>query len=59
LKAQSPETAVVMLSTHDTPYHRLAAKNAGAAEYIAKHDMETQLESAVERVLDSRRRRPS
>jgi len=28
-------TAVVMLSTHDTPYHRLAAKNAGAAAYIA------------------------
>jgi DNA-binding NarL/FixJ family response regulator len=59
MKAQAPETAVVILSTHDTPHHRLAAKNAGAEGYIAKHDMETQLESTVERVLDSRRRKPS
>jgi len=55
MKAQVPETAVVMLSTHDTPHHRLAAKNAGAAGYIAKHDMETHLESTVERLLSRRR----
>jgi DNA-binding NarL/FixJ family response regulator len=55
MKAQVPETAVVMLSAHDTPYHRLAARNAGAAGYLAKKDMEMQLESTVEGLLKSRR----
>jgi DNA-binding NarL/FixJ family response regulator len=59
LKAQAPDTAVVMLSTHDTPHHRAAAKNAGAAGYIAKHDMEAQLETTVERLIRSRARTPS
>jgi len=59
VRAQVPETTVVMLSTHDTPHHRLAAKNAGATGYIAKHDMETQLESTVEGLLASRKRTPS
>src|SRR5262245_40394706 len=53
LKAQAPETAVVMLSTHDTPGHRSAAASAGAVGYVAKHQMEAQLESTVARVLNS------
>jgi DNA-binding NarL/FixJ family response regulator len=56
MKAQAPETAVVILTTHDTSRHRLAAAKAGAAGYIAKHDMETLLEATVECLLQSRAR---
>jgi DNA-binding NarL/FixJ family response regulator len=59
MKAQAPETAVVMLTMHDTPSHRLAATNAGAAGYVAKVDMEDQLESTVKALLRARARRPS
>ncbi len=54
LKAEAPKTAVVMLTTHDSPRHRLAAAQAGAAGYIAKRDMETLLEATVECLLQSR-----
>jgi DNA-binding NarL/FixJ family response regulator len=47
IRAQAPETAVVMLTTHDTSQHRLAATNAGAVGYVAKHEMEAQLEATV------------
>lgn len=47
IRAQVPDTAVVMLTTHDTSQHRLAATNAGAVGYVAKHEMETQLEATV------------
>ena len=47
MKALSPETSVVMLTMHDTPHHRRAAKRAGASAYIAKRDLETQLEPTV------------
>jgi DNA-binding NarL/FixJ family response regulator len=57
VKAQWPKTAVVILTTHDTPRHRLAAAQAGAAGYIAKGDMETLLEATVECLLQSRNRR--
>jgi DNA-binding NarL/FixJ family response regulator len=56
IKAQSPETAVAMLTTYDTPQHRLAAKAAGAEGYVAKHDMEKELEATVEGLLRSRAR---
>jgi DNA-binding NarL/FixJ family response regulator len=59
MREQMPETAVVMLTTHDTPRHRLAAANAGAKGYVAKHEMEAQLEAAVESLLGSRGRPPS
>jgi two-component system response regulator DesR len=59
LKAQSPGTAVVMLTTYDTPSHRRAAANAGAAGYVAKHDMEAQLEPTVQRLLGPDAGRPS
>jgi len=52
IKAQAPETTVVMLTMHDTPGHRLAAADAGASGYIAKADMEEQLEATVARLLD-------
>src|SRR5258708_40273548 len=57
VKAQWPKTAVVILTTHDTPRHRLAAAQAGAAGYISKGDMETLLEATVECLLQSRSRR--
>ncbi|HEY6242155.1 MAG TPA: response regulator transcription factor [Burkholderiales bacterium] len=56
IKAQAPKTAVVMLTSHDTPYHRLAATMAGAVGYVVKRDMETQLEATVEGLLRSRTR---
>jgi len=59
IKAQAPEAAVVMLTMHDTPQHRAAAANAGAAGYVAKHEMEVQLESTVAALLNSRAGRPS
>lgn len=54
MKAQSPETAVVMLTMHDTPGHRHAAIDAGAVGYVAKIDMEDHLGSIVEALLESR-----
>ena len=56
IKGQAPKTAVVILTTHDTPRHRLAAAQAGAAGYIAKPDMETLFEATVECLLESRAR---
>ena len=56
MKAQSPKTAVVILTMNDTPRHRLEAAQAGAAGYIAKRDMETLLEATVECLLQSRSR---
>ena len=56
MKAQAPTTAVVMLTTHDTPLHRLAAAKAGATGYIAKRDMEKLLEVTLEGLLQSRPR---
>lgn len=52
IRAQAPGTAVVMLTMHDTPGHRLAAANAGATGYVAKLDMEEQLEATVGRLLN-------
>lgn len=51
IRTQAPETAVVMLTTHDTPQHRLAATNAGAVGYVAKHEMETRLKATVQDLL--------
>ena len=56
MKASAPEAAVLMLTTHDTPYHRLAAEKAGASGYIVKRDMEKQLEAAVQGLLRPRAR---
>ena len=57
MKALSPETRVVMLTTHDTPYHRRAAERAGASAYIAKKDLETQLEPTVGELIRGRGRK--
>jgi DNA-binding NarL/FixJ family response regulator len=58
MKAQSPETAVVMLTMNDSPVHRLAAANAGAVGYIAKIDMEDHLAPIIEALLESRAGKP-
>src|SRR5258706_466694 len=59
MKALSPETAVVMLTMHDTPGHRHAATSAGAVGYVAKIDMEDHLGPLIEALLDSRTGRSS
>src|SRR5436309_5938312 len=56
MKALAQTTAGVVLSTHDAPHHRLVAEKAGAAGYIAKADMEKQLEPTVRGLLRSRTR---
>ena len=56
LKALAQTTDVVVLSAHDTPHHRLVAEKAGAAGYIAKADMEKQLEPTIRELLRSRTR---
>lgn len=55
MKAQVPDAAVVMFTTHDTPLHRRAAALAGAAGYVAKGDMEEELEAAVLGLLGARK----
>ena len=59
LKEKAPETAVVMLTTYDTPWHRRAAERAGAAAFVAKRDMETELEATVLGALHLDTRKPS
>jgi two-component system NarL family response regulator len=59
LRVRSPGTAVVMLTMHDTPSHRHAAANAGAAGFVAKADLEDQLGSTLEVLLGSRARKAS
>ncbi len=56
MKAEAPKTAVIMLTTHESPHHRLAAVKAGASGYVAKRDMEKQLEAAIEGLLQGRAR---
>jgi DNA-binding NarL/FixJ family response regulator len=51
IKSQSPRTAVVMLTVHDTPHHRLAAARAGAAAYVPKHKLDQRLHLVLEKLL--------
>jgi DNA-binding NarL/FixJ family response regulator len=46
-----------MLTMHDTPHHRRAAERAGACGYIAKRDLETQLEPTVGELIRARGRK--
>lgn len=48
IKTRKPAISVVVLTTHDTPQHRLAAARAGATRYIPKEDFETELQSTIE-----------
>ena len=57
IKAAAPDTSIVMLTMHDTPHHRRAAEKAGACGYIAKRDLETQLEPTVGELIRVRGRR--
>lgn len=54
MRLESPESAVVMLTMHDTPNHRLVAANAGAVAYVAKIEMEDRLGGVIEELLGSR-----
>ncbi|HTQ73327.1 MAG TPA: response regulator transcription factor [Burkholderiales bacterium] len=54
IKALKPGTRIIILTMHDTPHHRRAAAEAGAEGFIAKRDMEMQLEPAVASLLKSR-----
>ena len=58
MKAAAPETSVVMLTMHDTPHHRRAAEKAGASGYIAKRDLESQLEPTLAGLIREHRRAP-
>ena len=59
MKAIAPETSVIMLTMHDTPIHRRAAQKAGASAYIAKRDLESQLEPTVGELIRERGRAKS
>jgi CheY-like chemotaxis protein len=54
IKAQLPSADIVMLTTHDTPQHRLASAKAGAAAFIAKQKMDAHLAPVLERLLRAR-----
>lgn len=58
-RVRSPETAVVMLTMHDTPAHRHAAAAAGASAYITKAELEDKLGQTLEDLLGARARKPS
>jgi CheY-like chemotaxis protein len=54
IRAQLPSADVVMLTTHDTPQHRLAAARAGATAFIPKQKMDARLVPVLERLLRAR-----
>ena len=51
IKSEVPSTAVVVLTMHDTPQHRLAAARSGAAAYIPKHKIDPRLHTVIEKLL--------
>ena len=53
IKFQAPRTAVVILTVHDTPHHRLAAARAGAVAYVPKHKLDQRLHLVLEKLLRS------
>ena len=54
IRSQVPSTAVVILTMHDTPPHRLAAARAGAAAYVPKHKIDQRLFPVLEKLLRAR-----
>jgi DNA-binding NarL/FixJ family response regulator len=51
IRLRFPETAVVVLSSHDGSAYRDAARSAGAAAYVAKVDVSTALVPAISDAL--------
>jgi len=47
LREISPRCAVVMLSVHDDSRTRARAQQAGAREFVGKHEIDTALTSAI------------
>ena len=54
IRAEFPSADVVMLTTHDTPQHRLAAARAGAAAFIPKQKMDARLAPVLQKLLRAR-----
>ncbi len=51
IKAECPKTAVLMVTTHESPDYLLEAIRAGAAGYILKESTRAELTSAVRKTL--------
>jgi DNA-binding NarL/FixJ family response regulator len=54
IRTQLPHTDVVIMTTHDTPQHRLAAAKAGAAAFVPKQRMGARLAPVLEKLLRAR-----
>lgn len=54
LKERFPDLPVLALSMHDDPQAVAAARNAGAARFIPKHKVATELLAAIRSVARSR-----
>lgn len=54
IRAQLPSADVVILTTHDTPQHRLASARAGAAAFVAKQKLDTRLAPVLEKLFRAR-----
>lgn len=57
LRELTPECAVVMLSMQDDARTRDRARQAGASEFVGKHDIDTALVSAIRAVATAARHR--
>ena len=54
LRAVAPESAVVILSLYDDASTRAGAEEAGAAAFVAKHQVEVTLLAAIRRAASRR-----
>ena len=54
LRALAPESAVVILSLYDDASTRAGAEEAGAAAFVAKHEVEETLLAAIRRAASRR-----
>jgi DNA-binding NarL/FixJ family response regulator len=54
LRAVAPESAVVILSLYDDASTRAGAEEAGAAAFVAKHQVEETLLAAIRRAASRR-----
>ncbi len=52
IRETAPACAVVVLSMHDGPGERVRAEEAGASEFVAKHEADGILVEAIRRAAD-------
>ena len=57
IRALQPGADVVILTSHDTPQHRLSSAKAGAAAFIPKQKMDVRLAPVIEKLLRARESR--